>query len=839
MIDHKGLFIAARISFILFMLATSVYCLLAYIPFSYFHFLKFNHISWLTAFVKYHPYLYCLAAGFVSSTVIVDLHRQKTRNLARFFLLFLILIGIALLSFQVLANLQNHVSSFLYSLFSLLPLLWLALIDWLGNEDKIEWSSVAHEEDRHIFRTSLFAALFISLLYAGIFYLRQKQQATGGLNSLELLVAVGWSLASHLLLFMALFVIFNLIRAIAKLFPAPSKAEFVLCDILAIAMTAFSVRNIALAGISFTGRLADLYSFAAALVVVGSLASLSVKLYRAEHGAIRSGLAFAMMPLTFGRITSRLARAIWCLAIAAIAYLLAIQIASFDWNYLAQKLTVNMIWVLTFASLYAMTKESNSKRDLTYALLLVAALSLGFYKLLDASQAQVAAMSSDKTLDVRATLERYSGQDVSFQLIHDMLTPARDDGSFYLYLQQNTNLPQDTKIEPVEMKLVADLTPAKDLKKPNIFIFTVDSLRQDYLSPYNQKIQFTPAIQRFAQESIVMENAFTHYGATGLSEPSIWVGGMSIHKQYVTPFYPMNTLQKLLETEGYQCLITMDTILKVILKPAPYIEDLIKDAEDQSSHFEFCSSLKSLQNRLDNRPANAPPVFAYTQPQNLHISVITREGKTILEDSDYGSFYAPYASRIKKFDDCFGEFIAYLKQRDLYDNSIIILTSDHGDSLGEEGRWGHAYTIFPEIIRIPLIVHLPESMRTTMVWDTKNVAFSTDITPSLYYLLGHKPIIKNELNGRPLFTGSQQEQTDYLRPWYLLASSYGAVYGILSNNGRALYIADGVNYTDYFYDLERDPAGTTNRVNPAITAENQKLIRDGIGAINQMYNFGQ
>jgi hypothetical protein len=329
-------------------------------------------------------------------------------------------------------------------------------------------------------------------------------------------------------------------------------------------MMAFSVRNIALAGISFYGRLADFYSFAAALVFVSSLASLSVKLFKAENGAVRSGLAFAMMPLTFGRITSRLARASWCIAIVIIAYLLAVQIASFDWNYLAQKLTVNIIWVLTFATLYAMTQESNSKRDLTYVLLLVAALSLGFYKILDASQTKVAAMSSAKNLDVRSTLERYSGQDVSFKLIHDMLTPSYDDGTFYTYLQQNTNLPQETKIEPVDMKLVADLRPAKGVKKPNIFIFTVDSLRQDYLSPYNQKIQFTPAIESFAQESVVMENAFTHYGATGLSEPSIWVGGLSIHKQYLTPFYPMNSLQKLLEAEGYQCLITMDTILKVI-----------------------------------------------------------------------------------------------------------------------------------------------------------------------------------------------------------------------------------------------------------------------------------
>src|SRR5258708_26091575 len=54
----------------------------------------------------------------------------------------------------------------------------------------------------------------------------------------------------------------------------------------------------------------------------------------------------------------------------------------------------------------------------------------------------------------------------------------------------------------------------------------------------------------------------SHYGGTGLSEPSIWMGGMMVHKQYVTPFAPMNALQKLLETDGYRSFVTRDSILR-------------------------------------------------------------------------------------------------------------------------------------------------------------------------------------------------------------------------------------------------------------------------------------
>lgn len=829
--------IVPRLLFVAMLLATSVYCLLAYIPFSYFHFLKFNHLAALTAFAKYHPYLYCLVAGLLCATMGGELRKAQTRKLTQGFFCFVGLTGVGLCLFPLLVNLQNHFASFLYSLLALVPVFWLALIDGLANRGKIAWSSCEAAEEGRIFRSSLLAAIVIPLLYAGIFHLRQKPQAAEGLSSFELLVVIGWSLASHLLMFMALFLVFNLLRAIARLFALPARAEFIFCNLLALAMLAFTVRNIAFAGISFYGGLANFYALAVAVVCIGWLASLSFKLYRAEDGAVSSGLSLALLPLTFGSRASRLGCILRGLAIALLAYLLAVRLASFDWNYLAQKLTVNLIWALTFATLYAMTRESKSKANLTYILLLVAALSLGLYKLLDASQTTVAALSADKKLDVRSLLESYSGQDVSFKLIHEMLTPAQDDGSFYAFLQRNTNLPQDTRIEPLEVKLVPELRPAQNLRKPNIFIFAVDSLRQDYLSPYNKEVHFTPSIQGFADESIVLENAFTRYGATGLSEPSIWVGGMMIHKQYVTPFYPMNSLQKLIEAEGYQALISMDTILNAIVKPAPYIEDLTSGADNKDALFDFCDTLKTLQNRLDKRTANAPPVFAYTQPQNIHVSVIKREGETVVEEGAYGKFHAPYASRIKKFDACFGAFITYLKQQNLYDDSIIILTADHGDSLGEDGRWGHAYTLFPEIIRIPLLVHLPERLRSQLLWDTDKVAFSTDITPSLYYLLGHKPIARNELTGRPLFTASQQEQTDYLRSSYLLASSYGAVYGVLSNNGRSLYIADGVNYTDYFYDLETDPEGRTNLVNPAVKAEQQKFIFDGIERLSQAYKF--
>src|SRR5208282_4510288 len=154
-----------------------------------------------------------------------------------------------------------------------------------------------------------------------------------------------------------------------------------------------------------------------------------------------------------------------------------------------------------------------------------------------------------------------------------------------------------------------------------------------------------------------------------------------------------------------------------------------------------------------------------------------------------------------------------------------------GDSLGERGRWGHAYTIFPEIVRIPLIVHLPTWMRRELKYDTQAAAFLTDLTPTLYYLLGEKPIVNNPIFGRPLFTTTLEEQAPYRRDSYLVASSYAPVYGLLSQNGRRLYIADGVNYREYAYELSPDGTSRDVPLSEEQRAAAQQEIRNQVNAI--------
>src|SRR6266480_2179667 len=69
---RRSLFVVPRLCFCAFMLVTSAYCLLAYIPFTYQWVISFNLVGWLPGFVKFHPYLYWLALVMVGATLVPD-----------------------------------------------------------------------------------------------------------------------------------------------------------------------------------------------------------------------------------------------------------------------------------------------------------------------------------------------------------------------------------------------------------------------------------------------------------------------------------------------------------------------------------------------------------------------------------------------------------------------------------------------------------------------------------------------------------------------------------------------------------------------------------------------
>jgi hypothetical protein len=603
--------------------------------------------------------------------------------------------------------------------------------------------------------------------------------------------------------------------------------------LMATVMLGMALRYVIFPPMAFGGLPASMV----AMVLSGSLVSFACGIgfrLRESRGNSDEGVFdLPLSPFRGLRSASRSVQALAVTALAGLAWFLAVRTSRLDWEFLVQKMAVILIWSTAFAIFYTITKPAKrAGRIWAYS---SAVIILGGYLAMATTQqgSNVGAASAMSVM-----LEQYSGYDISFRFVNEIIRPgvdAKTDGSFYAFLAENTNIPRSTHLTPVEIKLVNHLSRSTN-RRPHIFFFVIDSLRRDYLTPYNATVNFTPALNALAQDSLVFTNAFTHYGGTGLSEPSIWVGGLMVHQQYATPFGPMNSLQKLLAVNGYREWISKDNILQQVVPPSPKIAELDEHVGGMS--YDLCRTLTELTGRLSTVTSTDDPVFVYTQAQNIHVSVIDRASRSVPEGASFPPGIDPaYASRLKAIDGCFGRFINALKKQGAYDDSVIIVTSDHGDSLGEMGRWGHAYTIFPEIIRIPLLVHLPSWLGKDVKSNPDAVTFLTDLTPSLYYLLGERPILDNPLFGRPLFTETLAEQNRYLRNSYLIVSSYAPVYGLLTRTGRNLYIADGVNFRDYSYSLDKNGTSQETSADDAQRTDSQNLIREKVKAISAFYKL--
>jgi hypothetical protein len=616
----------------------------------------------------------------------------------------------------------------------------------------------------------------------------------------------------QLLAAMAAFLVLTLVRGAAGLFARPVAMEAHFAVLALGLVLGWFVDRVVLPSIGLGGWGAAMAAYPGGVVLAVALTARASALERREDGVLGALTAFAPRFASHGS-----GFAAWLVVAGSVAYAFDRASLAGDWNFVLSRAGVLTVWILVLAAAVRVVRvpERGAPTALFAAALLVLGAHAGMERLAVAA------------VDVRPATP-------TARWAAALLAPSEAGASeLYALLPAHTNVPASAGAKPVDVRW-ADLSGNTAIERPNIFLFVVDSLRRDYLAPYNPRVDFTPAIRAFANDSLVFPYAFTQYGGTGLSVPSIWIGGALLHEQYVTPFASMNALSKLLIHEQYAQWITMDNILDVILPRTSALNPL--DRGVSIADVRMCRTLDEVRARLRARPPGAPPVFVYSLPQDVHVSVIAREGATSIDARSYDGFYAPVASRVRRFDACFGEFIADLRARGEYDRSLIVLTSDHGDSLGEEGRMGHAYTLYPEVARVPLIVHVPPAMKDRYAWDLRRAAYTTDLTPTLYRLLGHEPVSPGSFYGASLArrkSGAAPAGRDRM-----LAASYGSVYGAVLDEGARLYVIDAIERREMLFALGPGPEPATRLpVDPATRRAAGGAIVSTVESIARAYGY--
>ena len=675
----------------------------------------------------------------------------------------------------------------------------------------------------------------LSGLIAWVIYLAigisALRHARDPLQIRELLFAGAVSLAGHLVVFLAPAGAIALVGVLGRRWRWRPGVEWLAGGVCLTVALALVIRRIALSALLMDDRYALFVSLAASIASTLFWMALMAR-WQASTG---TDVELSLFPVSPGPDAQWGALVGSAALLGACAFVLPGRLLLADWGSVLQKSLVLIAW-LAAVVLVRSLPDARRPRALLAALVATAGATSLTTAVLAAS-GSAAEHVATRSRDAGLALERYVTVDRSLATILDVFRPTLTDRDFYTELRTAGDVTDNRSLQAVPLRVVPELhgVPAY---RPHVFVIVVDSLRPDYLAPYNPAAAaFTPSIAAFARESRVVQHAFTPYAGTALSQPAIWAGGLIPRANYVQPFAALNNLERLMTSAGYRKYVSIDEISKLTLDGQSEIRNLEPslshpESMEEMYKFDFCQTVGELTRQLDRDAADPRPIFMYSQPQNLHIRVLASAYPTY-EGIRFGDaeFFKPAVTALRKVDACFGTFIEYLKAKRLYDDSIVILTSDHGDSYGELGRWGHAFYLMPETLRIPLIVHMPA--RLAPVWRENALSFSTDITPTLYELLGYGYQPSAPFVGRPLMTTTPDASSE-AGGAYLVQSSYSRAFGLLDRHGAWLYVANANQVSEGYFDLT-DPHAPEIALPAADRVQLRKQLLDGLRQLNAYY----
>jgi choline-sulfatase len=249
------------------------------------------------------------------------------------------------------------------------------------------------------------------------------------------------------------------------------------------------------------------------------------------------------------------------------------------------------------------------------------------------------------------------------------------------------------------------LTPAP---KPNVVLITIDTLRADRLGCYGYKPAQTPNIDKIAAEGVMFTNAVSHVPLTRPSHATIFTGLFpfqhGIHDNIAPPLdAKIPTLAEAFRKNGYR---TAAFVSSFVINSQSGLQrgfDFYEDKFDpQKQPTDFALNLEKRAGEVFTEFQNwkstssKTPFFTWLHFYDPHFPYAPPPpySKTFAE--------RPYDGEIAYTDEIIGKTIKLLEP-----NTLLIITSDHGESLGEHGENAHSYFIYDATLRVPLIFHWP------------------------------------------------------------------------------------------------------------------------------------
>ena len=256
-----------------------------------------------------------------------------------------------------------------------------------------------------------------------------------------------------------------------------------------------------------------------------------------------------------------------------------------------------------------------------------------------------------------------------------------------------------------------DSSPPAPERPRAIILISIDTLRADHLSSYGYTAIETPHIDALAKGGTVFSDVGSQVPLTFPSHVSLFTStypffnGIEDNAETLAP--NVVTLALLLKFHGYRTAavvggFVMDRRFGLNRGFDMYDSRFDQPSNEGSPTGEFKrlgADVVLIANRWLTENSNST-FFLFVHFYDLHTPYN-------LPASYRARFGTGYDAELRYVDKQVGTFLDFLRQRNLFDNSLVVLLADHGEGLEDHGEDTHGYFVYQSTIRVPLIVHWP------------------------------------------------------------------------------------------------------------------------------------
>ncbi len=352
--------------------------------------------------------------------------------------------------------------------------------------------------------------------------------------------------------------------------------------------------------------------------------------------------------------------------------------------------------------------------------------------------------------------------------------------------------------------------------RPNLVLITIDTLRADHVGCYGCKSIQTPNMDRLASEGIRFGTVVSQ---VPLTLPS--------HCTIMTGTYPV--FHGVRDNVGYR-LSESKTTVAAILRNQNYQTAAFVGAYVLNAKFGLNHGFDYYDDKIVGSSPSGPAVNL-NQVERPAGEVISRAMGWLnakprspffiwihLYDphdpyrppAPFNNQYKarPYDGEIAYADRELGRFLESLKKEGQYDNTLVVLTSDHGESFGEHREWTHGYFIYDTTILVPLIIKpVKKGMAGRVVTEQVSLV---DVAPTILQLLDLPG--SADLQGRGmlgLMLGKQRDWSTlaYCETYYPAQFGWSPLTAVRRTDAKFIQAP-----RSEFYDLAGDPGEQTNLI---------------------------